>query len=1074
LKTISIAKITRPKLSGALERARLFDLLDRGKQKPVKKPVIWIAAQAGSGKTTLVASWLDARKLPCLWYQLDEGDADIASFFYYLGVAAKSAAPRYNKSLPILTPEYHQGIQIFTRRYFEELFRRFSFPTMTKGRKKGFVIVLDNYQDVPLTSGFHDMIVHGLDAIPDGITLVILSRTPPPPKLARLQANNRLHAIGWEDVRFTREESLGLLDTQGHGKTTPDALTMLHNKADGWAAGLILLAGMGTSTSTSAQFASLTSEKLFDYFANEIFNKTDSSIQDVLLKTSFLQKIDSEMAEQLTGNAMAGQLLDRMSLNQYFTRKYGQAYQYHPLFREFLQSRAQTHFSAVGIADLQQKAAGLLEQSGNEEEAVALYIKAADWGATERIVLKQAPVLVSQGRSHTLAGWLHSLPPDHLDNSPWALYWLGICRIAYQPTEARGYLEQAFLHFKKEKNVSGVFLAWASIVETFIYECSDLHPLGHWVKVAEDLIAEYPEFPSPEIEARVVGGMLGALTWRQTGHPDASKWADKAIQIALYHPGVELRLMMGRHLAHYYIFNGEFAQATLLMEVLKPFINSKENSPLTQQSWFVIETCCAWFMLADNKTCVQMVTRGLEHAQEHGIHLLDLLLLGQGASSGVALGDPVFARKCLEQMAEINSPRRFDQAYFHFLSASVAWYLGDLRKSIEHGKIALHITRLTGCIMPYATCLLEQALTLFDDGQHEEAKRCLEKHDELAHGMIFVNYARLLYGARFAFELGEEEQGLALLRQGLAIGARHGYVNMHRWHNRTMSRLCAKALKHDIETAYVQKLIRTRHLVPEGTVENWPYPIRIYTLGRFQLLKDGKPVLFSGKMQKKPIELLKALIALGGQEVPVGRLVDALWPDSDGDAGHGTLKSTIFRLRQLLGSDEAVLVSGGAVCLDSRLCYVDAFDFYKLMKAAEMALPNTQQTNRNSQPEIALKVLDLYQGRFLPADTACVWSISLRERLQHKFIRFILQDGKALEEKGRWSEAIDRYHRVLEVDDLHEEIYQRLMYCHLQLGQQAEVVYIYQRCKQTLLQKLGIFLSDQTEALHKSAMKRTA
>jgi ATP/maltotriose-dependent transcriptional regulator MalT len=168
---------------------------------------------------------------------------------------------------------------------------------------------------------------------------------------------------------------------------------------------------MGTSTSTSAQFASLTSEKLFDYFANEIFNKTDSSIQDVLLKTSFLQKIDSEMAEQLTGNAMAGQLLDRMSLNQYFTRKYGQAYQYHPLFREFLQSRAKANISPADIVALKQKAAGLLEQSGNEEEAVALYIKAADWGATERIVLKQAPVLVSQGRSHTLAGWLHSLPP---------------------------------------------------------------------------------------------------------------------------------------------------------------------------------------------------------------------------------------------------------------------------------------------------------------------------------------------------------------------------------------------------------------------------------------------------------------------------------------------------------------------------------------------------------------------------------------------------------------------------------------------------------------------------------------
>lgn len=81
----AIAKITRPRLSDVLHRPRLFRLLDRCR----KAPVTWISGPAGSGKTTLVASYLDARKIPCLWYQMDGGDADLATFFYYLGLAAK-------------------------------------------------------------------------------------------------------------------------------------------------------------------------------------------------------------------------------------------------------------------------------------------------------------------------------------------------------------------------------------------------------------------------------------------------------------------------------------------------------------------------------------------------------------------------------------------------------------------------------------------------------------------------------------------------------------------------------------------------------------------------------------------------------------------------------------------------------------------------------------------------------------------------------------------------------------------------------------------------------------------------
>ena len=131
----SLAKLTRPKSANVLIRKRLFKLLDEARSYPV----IWITAPPGAGKTTLISSYIETRKINNLWYQIDEGDGDIASFFHYMGIAAKQAAPRYRKSLPNLTPEYLQGLPTFTRNYFRELYSRVnpSVSPLTKGELKG-------------------------------------------------------------------------------------------------------------------------------------------------------------------------------------------------------------------------------------------------------------------------------------------------------------------------------------------------------------------------------------------------------------------------------------------------------------------------------------------------------------------------------------------------------------------------------------------------------------------------------------------------------------------------------------------------------------------------------------------------------------------------------------------------------------------------------------------------------------------------------------------------------------------------------------------------------------------------
>ena len=196
-----------------------------------KRSVVWVSGPAGCGKTTLVANYLDERKLPCLWYQVDEGDADIASFFYYLGLAARKAAPRNRKPLPFLTPEYLQGIATFTRRYFENLYGRLKPP---------FTLVFDNYQDVPAESRFHEVMTEALASIPDGITVIFISRSEPGPAFARLRTLNAMSFIGWKDIKFSLDEAREL--SLARKNQLPDAvMEQLYRCTEGWAAGIVLM-----------------------------------------------------------------------------------------------------------------------------------------------------------------------------------------------------------------------------------------------------------------------------------------------------------------------------------------------------------------------------------------------------------------------------------------------------------------------------------------------------------------------------------------------------------------------------------------------------------------------------------------------------------------------------------------------------------------------------------------------------------------------------------------------------------------------------------------------------------------
>ena len=112
---------------------------------------------AGAGKTTVLATWIDARRLPGIWYQVDPGDADLATFFYYLAQASRRFSSSRRRPLLALTSEYLEDIPGFTRWFFRELFSQ--LPASS-------TLVLDNYQEVGPEQPFHALVAQAAAEAP--------------------------------------------------------------------------------------------------------------------------------------------------------------------------------------------------------------------------------------------------------------------------------------------------------------------------------------------------------------------------------------------------------------------------------------------------------------------------------------------------------------------------------------------------------------------------------------------------------------------------------------------------------------------------------------------------------------------------------------------------------------------------------------------------------------------------------------------------------------------------------------------------------------------------------------------
>ena len=1054
---MALAKTTRPRLANTIARSRLFRLLDRSR----KGQITWVWGPPGVGKTTLIASYLVSRKLFNLWYQVDDGDADIATFFYFLGLAA----PRRRQPLPFLTPEYRQGISIFTRNFFRELYSRLKGP---------FALVFDNYQEVPAGSLLHEVMREALAEIPQGGHVIFISRSEPPPVFARLRAQRAIEILDWPQLRFTQTEATGLVRKLAPGRWSKNTINRLHRATDGWAAGLVLsLEQWRNQGKTPKNAKRQSSEVLFDYFVGEIFKKADPVTQDVLLQTAFVPRVTASLAEKLTGQPDAGPVLVNLHKQNYFINKLAGSeptYEYHPLFRAFLLSQARETYTAARVGEIRRLAARLLETAGEMEAAAGLLRDVNDQEGLAGLICRHGQLLLAQGRDQTLEEWLSSLPDQFLDAFPWLLFWRGMCGFPCRYTDSQKDFERSFSIFRRQGDSAGTFSSWSMMIMSLQAE-GNTTPIDRWLALFDDLMKEFSEYPSLEVETRVTAAMLSAIVSRQPGHPDGARWAEQALKLTRQHADLSFRAITAVVWFYYYYRLGDCAKAAVVVDEMRALLCARNISPIAKvhASMTVVFHEFAYVLPSYRRT----VTGMLDLVRTTGISTVAMLLtLSFGIRAALSDGDLKTADIWIREMEkDLNAVGPGNKSWYFIFIVRTALLRGDLERAAAQQPEMLRLSLAGGQPLGCVEALLISTEVLGRQGKIDEAQVHLDDALEIARSARspYFEFMARLTEAYLYFHNGEESEGLKALSRAMELGRVSGYVNSFVWQPPVMAELCAKALEAGIEVEYVQSLIRKRKLMPKEApveIESWPWPIKIYALGRFEVFRDDQLLQFKGKVQRKPLALLKAIIAFGGQHIREETLIDALWPDAEGDAAHFALTSAIHRLRRLLGHEEAIIRKDNEVSLDNHYCWVDVWAVERWLGRVE-SLARDASTERVWVEIIRLvqRSAELYRGSFLGGNGDTPWAVSLNDRLRRRLLRQLVQVGQYWEQAEDLQQAASVYEEGLRVDPCAEDVCRRLMTVHYSLGRPAEILATYRHCREELAVRLGSLPSVETDTL---------
>jgi LuxR family maltose regulon positive regulatory protein len=384
---------------------------------------VLISAPAGYGKSTLLSAWLSQAECNATWLSLDENDNDPARFLTYLVAAIRRIDPSIDE-------DFESMLSINTQTDVEALLT--PLINHLSQLKHPICLILDDYHMIQ-NQTVHQAVSFLLEHRPEPLHLAIATRADPPLPLGRLRARFDMLELRMVDLRFMEQEAADFLNHTMGLKISPEDVTRITRRTEGWIAGLQLAAlSMQTSGDIPGFITTLTGSHhfIFDYLLEEILGQQSPEIHRFLLYTSILDQFTAPLCDALLEGddesaytRSSTVILEELEHSNLFIipLDYEQRwYRYHPLFAELLRGNLRKH-NAGQIPILHARASAWLEAQGFIPESIRHSFAASDWERFVRLISENIFALLEQNELNSVARQLDILTSEKSIARPWLL-----------------------------------------------------------------------------------------------------------------------------------------------------------------------------------------------------------------------------------------------------------------------------------------------------------------------------------------------------------------------------------------------------------------------------------------------------------------------------------------------------------------------------------------------------------------------------------------------------------------------------------------------------------------------------
>jgi len=710
------------------------------------------------------------------------------------------------------------------------------------------------------------------------------------------------------------------------------------------------------------------------------------------------------------------------------------------------------------LDDFKRHAAQLLIEQGQLEAAVELLVDINAWTLLIELIESQAETLLAQGQVHTLKTWMKTIPAEIAADVIWLAFWEARCDLPFTPAETRQRLESVFTRFQKARDNTGVYLTWSFIVESYFIERNEVEPLDDWLRVFEELHQEYPSPDIPSVRARVIYAQYIIVALRTNSI--VSQLDNEMVSLLRSSLPADQKVAYGAMIIFRVAWLPKGRElCNDVQTIIRQLLVAEDVSPMDRFVWNISQILYDYSFAEHPASLSKSLIEARDISERHGFKMLRDTYQLMVAQVLCCEGRGNEAERVLESLTtDVCNVNPSNYGHFKLVAAHCHLILGQINKAMDCSEQSLRtlLRRNPNASIQSRFAIAQSALELGD--RHSalislaHIRRICRKLDNQ-----YIEFGVRLLLASYAMQTKRLQRCQNILRLAFELGNAQGYRRYFMQTPEGLADLCAVALNADIYPDYAKALIQANQLTaPRKRIcDAWPWPVRILALGPLIVEINGETLEFQGKAQAKPMAMLKAMIFNAGQPIRTEKVADALWPDANEQKAKVNIKSTLHRLRKLLGHD-AVLLSEGYLCLNPDCCWLDIVTFRRLLDSTR------------SEP-LATAVLEdclrLYRGPLLEDDDIPNSAIHLRLELSSFFLNSIQFLAQCLITEDHPNQAIDWLSRGLELDPLSEPLAQELIELYFQLNRKTDALSFYQCFRDRLMQELDVEPDDELKSI---------